>query len=39
MSKKEKVDPIPEEFASYGEAAAFCDKHDTTHREASRHHH
>ena len=30
MSKKKKVDPIPEEFASYGEAAEFWDKHDTT---------
>ncbi len=31
MSKKKKVDPIPEEFASYAEAAEFWDKHDTTH--------
>jgi hypothetical protein len=31
MSKKKKVDPIPDEFASYEEAAEFWDKHDTTH--------
>jgi predicted phosphatase len=29
MSKK-KVDPIPEEFGSYEEAAEFWDNHDTT---------
>ena len=27
---KKYVDPIPEEFASYEEAAAFWDTHDTT---------
>lgn len=30
MSKKKQIDPIPEEFASYEEAAAFWDTHDTT---------
>jgi predicted DNA binding CopG/RHH family protein len=31
MSKKSKqVDPIPDEFASYNEAAEFWDTHDTT---------
>ncbi len=30
MSKKKHVDPIPEEFASYEEAAEFWDTHDTT---------
>ena len=31
MSDKQKqVDPIPEEFAGYEEAAEFWDKHDTT---------
>lgn len=30
MSKKENVDPIPAEFASYEEAAEFWDTHDTT---------
>jgi predicted HicB family RNase H-like nuclease len=31
MSDKQKqVDPIPEEFASYEEAAEFWDAHDTT---------
>jgi hypothetical protein len=31
MSKKAKqVDPIPDEFASYEEAAKFWDTHDTT---------
>lgn len=30
MSKKKRVDPIPEEFASYEEAAEFWDTHDTT---------
>lgn len=28
--KQKKVDPIPEEFASYEEAAEFWDTHDTT---------
>ena len=31
MSKRKKVDPIPDEFASPEEAADFWDKHDTTH--------
>jgi len=31
MSKKKKVDAIPGEFCSYEEAAAFWDRHDTTH--------
>jgi hypothetical protein len=31
MSKKKKVDPIPREFTSYGQAAEFWDKHLTTH--------
>lgn len=26
----EQIDPIPEEFASYEEAAEFWDTHDTT---------
>lgn len=30
MGKKKQVDPIPEEFASYEEAAEFWDTHDTT---------
>jgi hypothetical protein len=30
MSRKKKVDPIPEQFASYEQAAEFWDKHDTT---------
>ncbi|MBI1929930.1 hypothetical protein HYR99_37475 [Candidatus Poribacteria bacterium] len=30
MSKKKPIDPIPEEFASYEEAAEFWDTHDTT---------
>ena len=30
MSKKKKVDPIPDEFDSYEEAAEFWDTHDTT---------
>jgi aryl-alcohol dehydrogenase-like predicted oxidoreductase len=30
MSKKKDVDPIPEEFDSYEEAAEFWDTHDTT---------
>lgn len=29
-AKKKALDPIPEEFASYEEAAAFWDTHDTT---------
>ena len=28
--KKKHVDPIPDEFASYNEAAEFWDTHDTT---------
>lgn len=31
MSKKKQVDPIPDEFPSYEQAAEFWDKHDTTH--------
>ena len=30
MHKKRDVDPIPEEFDSYEEAAEFWDTHDTT---------
>ena len=30
MRRKKGVDPIPEEFASYEEAAEFWDTHDTT---------
>lgn len=30
MSRKKKIDPIPEEFANFEEAAEFWDKHDTT---------
>jgi hypothetical protein len=30
MRKKKQTDPIPEEFASYEEAAEFWDNHDTT---------
>jgi dihydroneopterin aldolase len=30
VSKRKRVDPIPEEFASYEEAAKFWDTHDTT---------
>jgi predicted phosphatase len=30
MSKKKQIDPIPEEFSSYEEAAEFWDTHDTT---------
>jgi predicted phosphatase len=30
MSKKEHIDPIPDEFESYEEAAEFWDTHDTT---------
>ncbi len=29
-NKKNDIDPIPEEFASYEEAAEFWDTHDTT---------
>lgn len=29
MTNKKKVDPIPEEFSSYEEAAEFWDSHDT----------
>ena len=29
MSKRKQIDPIPEEFISYEEAAAFWDTHDT----------
>jgi len=28
--RKKRIDPIPEEFASYEEAAEFWDTHDTT---------
>lgn len=31
MHKKKRLDPIPEEFASYQDAAEFWDTHDTTH--------
>jgi aryl-alcohol dehydrogenase-like predicted oxidoreductase len=30
MSKKKRIDPIPDEFSSYEEAAQFWDTHDTT---------
>ena len=30
MRKRKLVDPIPEEFANYEEAAEFWDTHDTT---------
>jgi len=30
MTNKKKIDPIPEEFSSYEEAAEFWGKHDTT---------
>ncbi|MBI2951099.1 hypothetical protein HYY27_03345 [bacterium] len=30
MNKKKRVDPLPEEFSSYEEAAEFWDTHDTT---------
>ncbi len=30
MTKKKHIEPIPEEFASYEEAAEFWDTHDTT---------
>jgi predicted phosphatase len=29
MKRKKRVDPIPEEFSSYEEAAEFWDTHDT----------
>ncbi|MBU4225127.1 MAG: BrnA antitoxin family protein [Chloroflexi bacterium] len=29
MTTKKKIDPIPEEFSSYEEAAEFWDTHDT----------
>lgn len=30
MTNKKKIDPIPDEFADYEEAAEFWDSHDTT---------
>jgi hypothetical protein len=30
MTNKKKIDPIPEDFGSYEEAAEFWDTHDTT---------
>ncbi len=30
VAKRKRVDPIPEEFANYEEAADFWDTHDTT---------
>ncbi len=30
MSKNKHIDPIPESFENYGEAAEFWEKHDTT---------
>jgi hypothetical protein len=30
MARKKHVDPLPEEFSSYEEAAEFWDTHDTT---------
>ncbi len=30
MTRKKRVEPIPEEFASYEEAAEFWNTHDTT---------
>ncbi|MBI1930142.1 hypothetical protein HYR99_38565 [Candidatus Poribacteria bacterium] len=30
MSKRKRIDPIPEEFTSYEEAAEFWGTHDTT---------
>ncbi len=30
MSEKRNVDPLPDEFSSYEEAAEFWDSHDTT---------
>jgi len=29
-TKKKRIDPIPDEFSSYEEAAEFWDSHDTT---------
>lgn len=29
MTNKKKIDPIPDEFVSYEEAAEFWDRHDT----------
>lgn len=29
MTNKKKIDPVPEEFDNYEEAAEFWDKHDT----------
>jgi hypothetical protein len=31
MGKKKPIDPIPEEFATYQDAAEFRDTHDTAH--------
>jgi hypothetical protein len=30
MSKKKRIDPLPDEFSSYEEAGDFWDTHDTT---------
>ncbi len=30
MRRKKRIDPLPEEFANYDEAAEFWDTHDTT---------
>jgi predicted phosphatase len=30
MSKRKRIDPIPEQFASHEDAAKFWDAHDTT---------
>jgi len=30
MAKKNRIDPIPDEFSSYDDAARFWDTHDTT---------
>lgn len=30
MRKRKRIDPLPEEFTSYAEAAQFWDSHDTT---------
>jgi len=30
VSKKKRIDPIPDEFTGYGEVAEFWDTHDTT---------
>lgn len=35
MRKSKPVDPIPEEFATYEDAADFWDAHDTTHYPAA----